>query len=398
MKKQIQFVCQVGTVIGLLGVLFSYAMFQGGFVSWFLFYSFLPFGLYSLAIVVYPLRLTQVERIFASHVYHAGDTLVVTVQIQVPIFFPFIYMVVEEKWPPLLQQKQRNQAVLLPFWRKTYSCTYEICDLPRGEHTFSAIRVKMTDWLGLVSKEASFPVEDTIVIYPRYVAMKYRKIGQQLDEGGVGSPILLHRDMAMAVGVREYVQGDRFSWIHWKASARKNELMTKDFEERKSDDIIVVLDRTPTPLFEEMVTFTASFVRAAIKKGVQTGLISVGSDRSVFPARNGEAHVQQLFYHLAKTSCDSVQPFARIIQQEITQWPLSISVNYVTSRLTKETATVLCDLAAKNRRGTVFLIKHEQHDMTNEEREMVEQLRKKGVVAIITTPKQFANALFGGGE
>lgn len=398
MKKKLKFVRQVGTVVVLIGALFSYAMFQGGFVSWFLFYSFLPFGLYSLVIVVYPPRLTQVERIFASHVYHAGDMLVVTVQIQVPIFFPFVYMVVEEKWPPLLKQKQRNQAVLLPFWRKTYSCTYEICDLPRGEHTFSAIRVKMTDWLGLVSKEASFPVEDTIVVYPRYVEMRYRKIGQQLDQGGVASSIPLHRDMTMAVGVREYVQGDRFSWIHWKASARKNELMTKEFEERQSDDMVVVLDRTPTLLFEEMVTFTASFLRTAIKKGVQTGLISVGSDRSIFPARNGEAHLQQLFYHLAKTACDSLQPFARIIQQEMTQWPLSVSVSYVTSQLTKETATVLCDLAAKNRRGTVFLIKRKQQDMTNEEGKLVEQLHRKGVTTIIATPEQFANALFGGGK
>lgn len=398
MKKQIQFMRQVGTVIGLLGALFSYAMFQGGFVSWFLFYSFLPFGLCSLSIVVYPLRRVQVERITASSSYYAGDTLIVTIQLQLPLFLPFVYVIMEEKWPPSLQQKQRNQAVLLLFWRKTYSCTYEIRDLPRGEHTFSAIRVNMTDWLGLVSKETSFSMENTIVVYPRYVEMKYRKIGQQLDQGGIASPIPLHRDMTMAVGVREYVQGDRFSWIHWKASARKNELMTKEFEERQSDDIIVVLDRTPTPLFEEMVTFTASFIRAAIKKGVQTGLVSVGKERTLFPTRSGEAHLQQLFYHLAKTACDSVQPFARIVQQEMTQWPLSVSVNYVTSQLTKETAAVLSDLAARNRRGTVFLIKNQKEDMAKEEREMVEQLRRKGVTTIVTTLEHFSNALFEGGK
>ncbi|GGJ79751.1 uncharacterized protein (DUF58 family) [Anoxybacillus voinovskiensis] len=395
MKKKLKFVRQVGTVLGLVSILFSYAMFQGGFVSWFLFYSFLPFGLCALAIAAYPLRRIQVTRTIASSSYYAGDTLTVAISLHLPFFVPLAYVTVEENWPLALQQTERNRAVPL-FWRKTYSCTYIVSPLPRGEHVFSAIRVTMTDWFGLVRKEASFPLEDVVVVYPRYVEMKYRKIGSQLDQGGAASSIPLHRDMTMAVGVREYVQGDRFSWIHWKASARKNELMTKEFEERQSDDIVVVLDRTPTPLFEEMVTFTASFLRAAIKKGVQTGLISVGSDRFIFPARNGEAHLQQLFYHLAKTACDSPQPLARILQKEMTQWPLSVSVSYVTSQLTKETAALLSDFAAKNRRGTVFLIKRDEHGVANEERDLVEQLRRKGIITIIATPEQFANALVGG--
>ncbi|MCZ0756489.1 DUF58 domain-containing protein [Anoxybacillus sp. J5B_2022] len=397
MKKRLKFIRQIGTVVALIGSLFSYAMFQGGFVSWFLFYSFLPFGLCALAIAAYPLRRIQIARTIASSSYYAGDTLTVTISLHLPFFVPLAYVMVDENWPLALQQIERNRAMPL-FWRKTYSCTYTVSNLPRGEHLFSAIRVTMTDWLGLVTKETAFPIEDVIIVYPRYVEMKYRKVGSQLDQGGVASPVLLHRDMTMAVGVREYVQGDRFSWIHWKASARKNELMTKEFEEWQSDDIVVVLDRTPTPLFEEMVTFTASFLRAAIKKGVQTGLISVGSDRFIFPSRNGEAHLQQLFYHLAKTACDSLQPFARIIQQEMAQWPLSVSISYVTSQLTKETAASLSDFAAKNRRGTVFLIKRDEHGVANEERELLEQLRRKGIITIITTPEQFANALFGGGK
>ncbi|MCL6587595.1 MAG: DUF58 domain-containing protein [Anoxybacillus sp.] len=395
MKKKFTFIRQVGTVLALIGVLFSYAMFQGGFVSWFLFYSFLPFGLCALVIAAYPLRRIQVTRTIASSSYYAGETLTVTISLHLPFFVPLAYVMVEENWPLALQQPGQNRAVPL-FWRKTYSCTYAVSHLPRGEHVFSAIRVTMTDWIGLVTKETSFPIEDAIIVYPRYVEMKYQKIAFPLDQGGATSSIPLHRDMTMAVGVREYVQGDRFSWIHWKASARKNELMTKEFEERQSDDIVVVLDRTPTPLFEELVTFTASFLRAAIKKGVQTGLISVGSERSIFPVRNGEAHLQQLFYHLAKTACDSLQPFARTIQQEITQWPPSVSVSYVTSKLTKETAACLSDFAAKNRRGTVFLIKRDEHGVANEERDLVEQLRRKGIMTIITTPERFANALVGG--
>ena len=39
----------------LLIATFVFAMFQGGFVSWFLFYTFLPFALYSFVLFFYPL-------------------------------------------------------------------------------------------------------------------------------------------------------------------------------------------------------------------------------------------------------------------------------------------------------------------------------------------------------
>jgi uncharacterized protein (DUF58 family) len=401
MKKQIRFVRQVVMIICLFGVLFSYAMFQGGFVSWFLFYSFLPFGLYSLAVVFYPLRAMRVERTLNQPQYHVGDTVVATIQIRTPFFFPIMYILLEDEWPQSLQQGYRSQSaktIVSPLWQRTFSYTYTLRDLPRGEHVFSTIRLKMIDFFGFVSKEATFSVEDTILVYPRYIEMSYRKMGQRFDQGVAASAIQLHRDTTMAVGVREYAQGDRFSWIHWKASARKNELMTKDFEERQSEDMIVFLDRTPTPLFEDMVTFTASFIRAAIKKGVQTGFVSIGGDRVIFPARNGEEHLQRLFYHLAKVTCDSNEPFARIIHKEIMQWPLAFSFCYVTSHLNKETASVVGDLATRNRHGVVFLIKKQENHVSKEEREMIEQIRRKGIVTIITAQRNFANALLKGGK
>ena len=54
---------------------FVYAMFQGGFVSWFLFISFLPFALYAFLILVYPLKDFEVSRTINQEKYRAGDRL-----------------------------------------------------------------------------------------------------------------------------------------------------------------------------------------------------------------------------------------------------------------------------------------------------------------------------------
>ena len=57
-------------------------------------------------------------------------------------------------------------------------------------------------------------------------------ISMQYDQGASQTRFSLIKDTTMATGVREYVPGDRFSWIHWKSFAKNGELRTKEFEDR----------------------------------------------------------------------------------------------------------------------------------------------------------------------
>jgi uncharacterized protein (DUF58 family) len=64
--KKINFTWAIGGrllfVLFLVICSFAFAMFQGGFVSWFIFYSLLPFALYSIAFFFSPISKIEVER------------------------------------------------------------------------------------------------------------------------------------------------------------------------------------------------------------------------------------------------------------------------------------------------------------------------------------------------
>jgi uncharacterized protein (DUF58 family) len=393
MKKKKRLTIQIFELCSLLFVLFAYAMFQGGFVSWFLFYSFLPFSFYSFAIALYPWQRVVVKRIIPQRQYHAGERLTVTIEVQLPICFPFVAIMIGEEDIVTLNMRP-SERVISFIWKKKFSYTYELEYLPRGEHTFSSVCLTASDFFGLIEKQSVHAVEDTIVVYPRYIAMTYRQVRELFEQGTAASTLQLHRDQTMAVGVREYVPGDRFSWVHWKASARKQQLMTKEFEEQRSDDFIMVLDRTPTPLFEELVTFTASLLRAAIHAGVRTGLVSVGRDRFVFLARNSEEHLQHLFSHLARVVCDSHEPFARVIANEKRSGAASATLCYITSSLQEEIVFLLREMAIR-RRGMLFLLKEE---MTKEEQRLADMLRQSGVSVSILSPRTMRVTLQGRDE
>ncbi|NMH67374.1 DUF58 domain-containing protein [Bacillus sp. RO3] len=379
----------------LMGVTFSYAMFQGGFVSWFLFYSFLPFALYSILVFFYPLSEFYVERRFESHEYKAGDELKVTISLSRKIPFPLFYMVLEDVVTDSVFYQsgfQKAKAMIHPGFRRHIKLTYYVEELPRGEHIFSAVRIRTGDFFGIFEKEAVVACHNKLLVYPSFVDVPYRPLENRYDQGMTTSNVKIQKDTTMATGIRDYQPGDRFSWIHWKTFARTNELMTKEFEERQSHDVLIVLDREASRAFEGMVTFTASMIRSILKKGAQVGLVSIGEDHVSFPIRGGEEHQSQLLYHLAKVRHDSPHPLGKVLQGEGLNYSQSAAVLFVTSSISKKMIVSVNQYAKRNSSVVIFLVKRQGEVYTAEEKSLKAYASSRGISLRVCFEGDFSSA------
>ncbi|KQL51000.1 hypothetical protein AN964_18400 [Heyndrickxia shackletonii] len=375
-----------------LGIVFSYAMFQGGFVSWFLFYSFTPFALYALLVAFYPLSDFKVERTFNGDSYSVGDELKITISLERKFPFPLFFLIIRNDTS---FADKGEELILYPWFKRRISVVYTVANLQRGEHFFRDITLKSGDFLGLFLKDQVISDSKTILVYPSYIDMIYRSIESRYEQGASASQIRLQNDSTMVTGVREYQPGDRFTWIDWKSTAKKNEMQTKEFEERQSHDISVILDRIPSKGFESMVKFSASLIRTIIRHGGQIGLYSVGKDHSIFPIRGGEEHQHQLFYHLAKVQPDSGVPVHAILSGDKVFYQQAASIMIVTSALSQP----LVDSAHMFTRNTgavvIFVIKETGDRITNEENALNEQALRNGTYVRFLYEEGFRSALLG---
>lgn len=380
----------------LILLTFSYAMFQGGFVSWFLFYSFLPFAIYCIALSFYSLNELEVTRVVPKTDYNAGESLKVVVTVKRAKSFPLFYLLIEDHLDDSLKyapQQKKPKALLLPGLKKELSYEYIIEELPRGEHFFDSFTLRIGDPLGLFEKEKKFTKEGRIVVYPAYTELLYRSFENQYDQGLTASRERVQRDTSMATGVRDYQPGDRFSWINWKASAKRNVLMTKEFEQRQSHDVFVVMDCVPDKHFEPVVSFTASLVRAVLKKGAQTGLLTISNERASFPIRGGEQHLQQLFYHLAKIEAKCIMPFEKVLDTDGLFIQQTVSFMLVTAQISKPLIEKASFLG--QRKGgsiTLFLIKGEKESPAEKERSLIALANARGVRIIMIQEGEFKAA------
>ena len=82
---------------------------------------------------------------------------------------------------------------------------------------------------------------------------------------------------------RAYQQGDPLKRIHWKMSARKRELIVKQFEEPALPDALVMLDTSPPQLAEGMPEDQSAFLKDALLETAASVPDSPGQSRAHAP-------------------------------------------------------------------------------------------------------------------
>ena len=373
-------------LILLVTVTFSYTMFQGGFVSWFLFYSFLPFALYALGIAVYSLNGFSIERQLSKREFHAYEDIIVKVNVKRNSAFPLLFLIAEDCLNEQLASSvinKKNKILLFPGFKKELSFQYVIENVPRGEHLFNNIRIYTSDIFGLIEKEKGLQREEKILVYPYYKEISYSSLTNQMEQGNMTSTNeLLQKDTTMAVGIREYQHGDRFSWINWKASAKRNEMMIKEFEQKTNQDAFIIMDSSPNPNFEQLVSLTASLGRAILVNGSRLGFLNFAQERTVLPFQSGEACQRILFYHLARSKDVCKTSFAQLLQSESFLSQYNATFMLVTSNLNANLIEKAGIFTSRKCNVIIFLVKGNEDALNASEISLKNLAQVRGIRVI----------------
>ncbi|NNM97885.1 MAG: DUF58 domain-containing protein [Candidatus Dormibacteraeota bacterium] len=200
-----------------------------------------------------------------------------------------------------------------------YATQYLVRPRVRGPHKFGRIVVRCPGPLGLWRRQTSIPAAEEVAVYPALAAIgRWEALVRRgaVQEMGVRSWRRFGEGTEFQ-GVREYVPGDDFRRINWRASARLARPMLSQFEPERSRPIWLVLDcgrlmaggSGPLTKLDGALSAALLLAWVALFRGDRVGALAVaGAPVAAVPLRGGRSHYPRLLERLSALRPELVDP------------------------------------------------------------------------------------------
>ena len=190
---------------------------------------------------------------------------------------------------------------------ETVRATYRLPTDRRGVLRVGPLAVEVTDPFGLASAATRAAPATDLTVWPAIDAISALPHTTGDDpHGGTDHPNTLTSAGEDFYALRPYVVGDDLRHVHWRSTARRDELMVRQDEMPWQGRATILLDtRTEAhtaETFERAVSAAASVVVACAGRRFLIRLVTTGGHDTGSGA--GNAHVEAILEHLAVVHTD----------------------------------------------------------------------------------------------
>ncbi len=312
------------------------------------------------------------------------------------------------------------QTQLTPYEEKEF--TYELTPKERGEYQFGALNIFLTSFFGLMERRIRNEVPMSIPVYPSVIQMKRFTLlafSKTAHFQGIKKLRRLGHSYEFEQ-IKNYVRGDDYRSINWKATSRRGELMVNQYEDERAQQVYSIIDKSRTmkmpfngmSLVDYAINTSLVIANVALQKHDRAGLISfsdkigtvVRADRSANQLqrilnalyrekeRTNEANYELLFRSARRivkgrsllflyTNFESLSALERVL-------PLlrKINILHLLVVIFFENTEIIeyAKQDAKDLRG--IYNQTIAHKFVAEKQQIVQKLRQYGIQAILTSP------------
>ena len=208
---------------------------------------------------------------------------------------PLAWLRVEDEFPSALELTRGKLAasyrpgraylvnLLSLRWYERVTRRYHLRATRRGAWRVGPARISSGDIFGFALRRDEVMDTETLLVYPKVVPITTLGLPATRPFGDLRTPRRTIEDPLRLMGAREYVTGDSFRHIHWKATARRQALQTKVFEPSAALPLAIFLnvntyeslmEGRDLELLEYAISAAASLATWASESGHPVGLFA----------------------------------------------------------------------------------------------------------------------------
>lgn len=212
---------------------------------------------------------------------------------------------------------------------KKFVFSYILFPRLRGEYQIGPCKLVVQDKLRFFSMVRTIKTITEIVVYPPYEDIKRMEI--MAKKRVLGTLFGLHRTREKGIGtefvsLRKYNIGDEYRRIDWKATARMQRLMIREFETEKNMKILILLDASYSmaagPIEANKLEFAiraaAILAKYALERKDEVGLCVFSNEIHDFiEPKSSERHFYKILDALARVTLQGGTNFLKAIDTTV---------------------------------------------------------------------------------
>ncbi|PZR41051.1 MAG: DUF58 domain-containing protein [Azospira oryzae] len=409
--------------VGVLVALFIISFIAGDFimVPKLLFFLLLALIITDLLLLFRVRKGFSGERMVSDRLSN-GDENEIRIPLQNFYSFPVTLRLFDELPHQFQKRDLEFHLKMMKGERKVIS--YSLRPVKRGEYSFGAVNVMVSSPLGILSRRFRFSADKLVPVYPSYLQMrKYEllAIHHRLTEAGIKKIRRIGQNQEFEL-IKEYISGDDFRTVNWKATARKNRLMVNQFQDERSQQVYSLIDKgrvmqmpfNGMSLLDYAINASLVISNIAVKKSDKAGIITF-QDRvsTVLPAgrtNNQMATIQEVLYNqkTAYLETDYSSLYSTVRRKISHRSLLLLFTNFESIYSLQRQLPYLINLAKQHLLVVIFFENTELTELTGqpasdlkaiyykavaerfslEKKMIVKELQRYGIQSILTAPEK----------
>ncbi len=301
---------------------------------------------------------------------------------------------------------------------------YNLKPLSRGEYAFGSLLCYASSPIGFLQRRIEVVEPVVVKVYPAFQQLKKYELQLMATSSNTVQGLKKVRRLGHSLEfekIKDYVPGDDVRTINWKATARSNNLMVNTFTDARQQQIYCLIDkgRNMKMPFEGMTLLDYSInaclalLNVALLKQDKAGVITFSNKvNDIVPAERKNNQLYTILETLYKQQTDfkesDYESVWVTLHKRITQRSLIVFfTNFETYSSLERQLPFLKKIAQSHLVCVVFFqntLLEEIHESTPdniegiyiktiadqfafEKRQIVKELRRHGVMSILTTPQ-----------
>lgn len=309
-----------------------------------------------------------------------------------PFIFPYIKLYYQAPEDTISGTFKEWITYVFPFTNHRIEEEFT-CGL-RGQYSIGIVKVEVRDLFGFFTfsmnlTEQYYHKQLSLTVRPRILLLSNLPLSQLHLEGVLNKEFSSSEEPASIADLRMYRFADPLKKIHWKVSAKLQEIYVKNYETNAQPQIFVLMETCPFSgdamtrfmIEDQIVECTTAIAHYVLSKSLPLNLVIYQSTRQHLSGREPQ-DFERFFSFLSSIPFDSTFTVSDVLKMESAALSYSGSLILVIHNMTVTIFNHLCIMKQSAVHPVLFLVQPRDIN-NNDSMKMLRELNEKGIPSFI---------------